>query len=76
MNEEGAGASGAIRGGDFKLIEFFEADRFELYNLRGDLSEENDLADSMPEKFEALKKLLGQWRPRVRAEPFDPADPI
>ena len=75
-HEEGAGASGAIREGDFKLIEFFEADRFELYNLREDLSEENDLADSMPEKVEALKKLLAQWRPRVRAEPFNPADPI
>ncbi len=70
---EGVGPSGAIREGDFKLIDFFEVNRFELYNLRKDLSEANDLAESMPEKVDTLRRLLEQWRQKVGAKPFDPA---
>ena len=71
---DGVGASGAIREGDFKLIDFFEPNRFELYNLRNDLSERNDLADSMPKRVDALRRLMEQWRQKVGAQPFDPAN--
>lgn len=57
----------AVRRGDWKLIEFFEDDRYELYNLRNDLSEKNNLADREPKQVEALKKLMYDWRAEVKA---------
>ena len=39
---------GAIRAGDYKLIEFFEDGRKELYNLKSDIGEKQDLAAKMP----------------------------
>jgi len=58
---------GAIRKGDWKLIEFFEDGRLELYNLRDDIGEEHDLADEMPEKVTELHADLVAWRRRVDA---------
>ena len=59
---------GAIRSGDYKLIEFFEDGKLELYNLKDDLAEESNLADKMPEKAAELLKELEQWRIRVDAQ--------
>ena len=59
---------GAIRSGDYKLIEFFEDGKLELYNLKDDLAEESNLADRMPEKAAELLKELEQWRIRVDAQ--------
>jgi arylsulfatase A-like enzyme len=54
--------AGAIRAGDWKLLEFFEDGRLELYNLKDDLGERTNLADREPEKREELHKLLQDWR--------------
>ena len=59
--------AGAVRKGDWKLIEFFEDGRTELYNVRKDVSEKNDLASKRPEKTEELHRLLVEWRRDVRA---------
>lgn len=59
--------AGAIRLGDWKLIEFFEDDRLELFNLRDDLSETNNLADAKPEKAKELQSRLAEWRKHVKA---------
>ena len=59
--------SGAVRVGDYKLVEWFEDDRLELYNLAGDLGETENLAATMPEKAEELRALLDDWRRRVGA---------
>jgi len=59
--------AGAIRQGDFKLIEYFEDGKIELYNLKNDLSEKNDLAGSMPEKANELHRTLIEWRKSVNA---------
>ncbi len=58
---------GAVRAGDFKLMEFFEDNRLELYNLREDIGERNDLADKMPEKARELQGMLHAWRERIAA---------
>ena len=72
--------AGAIRQGDWKLIEFFEDGRLELYNIREDIGETNDVAGAMPEKAEELHAKLANWRQRVKAPvprrlnpEFDPA---
>ncbi|MCX5673777.1 MAG: sulfatase [Planctomycetota bacterium] len=70
---------GAVRAGDWKLIEYFEDGRVELYNLKQDLSETKDLAAAMPEKAADLRKKLADWRTRVGAQmptpnpDYDPA---
>lgn len=48
----------AIRMGDWKLIHFYENDNYELYNLKDDISEKNDLSVMYPEKVMLLKKKL------------------
>jgi arylsulfatase A-like enzyme len=59
--------SGAVRVGDYKLVEWFEDGRIELYNLNEDMREENDLAAAMPLKAEELKERLHRWRTSVDA---------
>jgi len=58
---------GAVRAGDWKLLEYFEDNRTELYNLKNDLGEKTDLAQQMPEKVAALCKQLHAWRESVGA---------
>jgi len=53
---------GAIRQGDWKLIEYFEDDRFELYNLKDDVGEKLNLTDRHPEKVKSLSDKLVAWR--------------
>jgi len=50
-----------IRSGCWKLIKRYEGKRFELFNLRDDLSETNDLSGKMPEKVEQLNAKLTAW---------------
>lgn len=59
---------GAVRHGDFKLIEHFEDQTFELYNLKDDIGERHNLIDQLPEKAEQLKELLQRWRRDVNAQ--------
>lgn len=65
--------SGAVRAGDYKLIEFFEDMHVELYNLKDDLSERNDLAAKTPGKAEELRSMLHEWRRSVSAAMPEPA---
>jgi arylsulfatase A-like enzyme len=59
--------AGAIRSGDWKLIEFFEDGHLELYNLRDDIGETKNLADSQPEKAKELHAKLVKWRQEIHA---------
>ncbi|MGC1274053.1 MAG: sulfatase [Planctomycetaceae bacterium] len=59
---------GAIRDGDWKLLEFFEDGRLELYNLKDDPGETNNLAEEQPDRAKALQKRLAQWRESAGAE--------
>lgn len=60
--------AGAIRSEDYKLIEFFENDVLELYNLREDPGESTNLADQLPEKTELLHEKLRIWREKIGAD--------
>jgi arylsulfatase A-like enzyme len=72
---------GAIRKGDFKLVEFFDDMRVELYNLKEDIGEQHNLAVQMPAKVEELRKRLHAWRKEVGAQmptrnpKYDPSKP-
>ncbi|MCG8402410.1 MAG: sulfatase-like hydrolase/transferase, partial [Firmicutes bacterium] len=59
---------GAIRSGDWKLIEFFDDPQaVELYNLAEDTGEANNLAAEKPQQVAALKAKLSTWRAKVNA---------
>jgi len=58
---------GLIQAGDWKLMEFFEDGRLELYNLRDDIGETKNLAQTMPEKTQELHAKLKAWRESIHA---------
>ncbi|MBA4065629.1 MAG: aryl-sulfate sulfohydrolase [Isosphaera sp.] len=60
--------AGSVRDGDWKLIEFFEDGRRELYNLKDDIGEAKDLAAANPEKAKELHGKLAAWRTAVGAK--------
>ena len=64
----GGGSSGAIREGDWKLIEFFSDGNTELYNLANDLGEEKDLSQSHSRIASRLQAKLAGWRKQVGAD--------
>lgn len=60
MNWRAVPAS-TIMKGDWKLIYFYEYEKYELYNLANDISEENDLAESEATKAKELFNELMKW---------------
>jgi arylsulfatase A-like enzyme len=66
-SNQGGPPAGAIRSGNYKLIEFFEDGRLELYNLANDPGERANLARSEPAKAADLHSRLVAWRESVGA---------
>lgn len=60
--------SGAIRRGDWKLIEFFDTGEAELYHLGADVSESEDRSGDRPELAKELLSALRRWRQEVNAQ--------
>jgi len=58
----------AIRDGDWKLIEFYETDTTELYNLAKDPGERNNLAEKRANKTAALRAKLAAWQKEMGAK--------
>ncbi len=65
---QGGTPGSSVRCGDYKLIEFFEDDRVELYNLREDISEDHNLADELPDVAGRLRAMLHNWQLSVQAQ--------
>lgn len=66
-SDQGGTPSGAIREGDWKLIEFFEDNHVELYNLAQDPGEQYNFASSFGDKAYDLQRKLQSWRTSVNA---------
>jgi arylsulfatase A-like enzyme len=64
---QGGSPAGAVRDGDWKLIEWFEDGSRELYNLRQDPAEKTNLAPANPEISQRLQARLDRWRKEVKA---------
>ncbi len=54
--------AGAVRMGDWKLIEYFDDGTLELYNLVNDIGETGNLAKQQPKKTARLHAMLKAWR--------------
>lgn len=59
--------AGAMRKGLWKIIEFFENDKVELYDLENDLSETTDLSNQYPELTAEMLEELRSWRAKTNA---------
>jgi arylsulfatase A-like enzyme len=63
---------GAVRSGDYKLLEYYENNTVQLFNLKDDIEEQHDLSTSEPEKVKELQDRLHNWRKQVGAKMMDP----
>lgn len=63
----GGRSAGAVRSGNWKLIEFFDTSEHELYSLSNDLSERRNVAADHPDIAARLKKRLDDWRQKTSA---------
>jgi arylsulfatase A len=69
----GLGPCGAIRMGEYKLLEWFRpAPVYELFNLATDPGETRNLAAVEPERCDALLRCLREWRRSVGAQEMQP----
>ncbi len=63
----------AVRLGNWKLIRFFETGVTELYNLKDDIGETQELSDRFPEKKKEMENLLENWIKETNAPvPYKP----
>ncbi len=65
--------SSAVRLGDYKLIDWYDEGRIELFNLKDDIGESRDLSSSMPAKASELHHLVKEWRQSINAVKLDPS---
>jgi hypothetical protein len=64
----GATPYAAIRAGDWKLIQFYEDGRHELFNLRDDPGETSNQAEAQPERVLQMSRQLFSWQNKVGAQ--------
>jgi arylsulfatase A-like enzyme len=64
----GIGATSTIRSGDWKLIYYYENQKFELFNIPDDIGELNNLAEDEKEKVKELAAKLGSYLRKVEAQ--------
>jgi hypothetical protein len=60
--------NGAIRSGQYKLIEYYENGSVQLFDLEKDVGEQNDLSKAKPDITKKLLKMLHDWRDEVDAK--------
>ncbi|MCD6544290.1 MAG: sulfatase [Flavobacteriaceae bacterium] len=64
----GIGASSAVRKGDWKLIYYHNNENFELFNIKDDIGEQNNLESSNPQKAKELATVLSDYLKKVNAQ--------
>lgn len=67
-SNQGGIPGGAIRQGNYKLIERYEDGRLHLYDLQSDIGERTDLASEQPERVAELRQRLHAWYKTVDAK--------
>ena len=71
-SNQGGFPGGAVREGNYKLIERIEDGRVHLFDLSKDLSEQTDLASTMPDRVSAMRTHLHTWYKTVDAKFLQP----
>lgn len=57
----------AMRDGDWKLLDFYDEERVELYNLADDPCESNDLSTVDSERAAQMLNVVQKWRKEINA---------
>jgi arylsulfatase A len=65
---QGGRPAGAMRQGNWKLVEQFEDGALELYDLASDIGEARNVAAEQGERASAMQRELAAWRTRVGAQ--------
>jgi len=71
-SNQGGKPGAAIRAGRYKLIEFYEDRRVELYDLQKDIGERSDLAPKLAKKAAGIQRQLDSWRRDINAQMMTP----
>lgn len=71
-SNQGGIPGGAIREGDYKLVERYEDGRVHLYNLKDDIGERTDLAAQHPRRVARMRTRLHAWYKTVDAKFLQP----
>jgi arylsulfatase A-like enzyme len=66
-SNQGGTPGGAVRDGEWKLIEFYEDGRLELYHLKSDAGERLNLVNKHADRARAMRAKLEAWRKSVNA---------
>lgn len=67
-NNQGGRPAGAMRLGDWKLVEHYDTGKAELYDLAKDIGEEHDLAAKEPGRLKKMRDALAAWRKAIGAQ--------
>jgi arylsulfatase A-like enzyme len=76
---QGSRPSGAVRDGNWMLVEFYDDEAVELYDLASDIREAQNVAAEHPEQTARMRVALAAWRTEVRAQtnrPNPDFDPV
>jgi arylsulfatase A len=69
---QGSRPSGAMRDDHWMMIEYYDEEKAELYDLREDVGEGRDLVESQPERVSQMRAALAAWRREVHAQSNTP----
>jgi arylsulfatase A-like enzyme len=65
---QGSRPAGAMRDKNWLLIEFYDEDHLELFDLHNDVAEKQNLASKNPARVESMRAALAEWRREVAAQ--------
>ena len=71
-SNQGSRPSGAIREGNWMLVEYYDEPAVELYDLAADIGESTNLAPRQPERVAKLRASLADWLTKVNAQSNQP----
>jgi arylsulfatase A-like enzyme len=66
--DQGGSPSSAMRMGNWKLVQFYEDNHVDLYNLDSDIGELTNAAEEYPERTAKMLSLLDQWKYETKAK--------
>jgi len=69
---QGSRPSGAMRDGRWMLVEYYDGEKAELYNLGTDPGEKLDVARQQPDRVESMRAALRVWREEIHAQSNQP----
>ena len=71
-DNQGGRPGGAVRDGEWKLVEYYDSGQAELYHLGTDAGETKDVASEHPDAVARLRSALAAWRESVGAQANTP----